>query len=117
MRLAAILILSLSILVACGGISEPEPAPTTGEAAGEVTAPPDGTRANPFVGRGTIQEVGDGQLVIEHDTIPGFMGAMTMAFPVAEEAMDDALEPGQEITFQIELLDPGFQIIRIEPVE
>ena len=117
MRLAAILILSLSILVACGDLSDPEPAPTTGEAAGEVTAPPDGTRANPFVGRGTIQEVRDGQLVIEHDTIPGFMGAMTMAFPVAEEAMDDTLVTGQEIMFQIELLDPGVQIIRIEPVE
>ena len=45
------------------------------------------------------------------------MGAMTMAFPVAEETMDDTLERGQEITFYIEQLDPGFQIIRIELVE
>ena len=117
MKLAATLILTLSMLVACGGTDEPAPASVPGEGAPEATAAPDGTRENPFVGRGTIQEVGDGQLVIAHETIPGFMGAMTMPYAVAAEAMDDALEPGQEVTFEVELLDPGFQIFRIERVE
>ena len=117
MKFAAIPILSLSILVACGGNNEPGATTSPGQPAGQVTGEPDGTRENPFVGRGTIQGFGNNQLVIQHDTIPGFMGAMTMAFPVAEDAMDDTLERGQGITFYIELVDPGFQIIRIEPVE
>ncbi len=117
MKLAATLILILSMLVACGGTDEPEPASTLGEGTPEATAPSDGTRENPFVGHGTIQEVGERQLVIAHDTIAGFMGAMTMPYPVAAEAMDDGLEAGQEVTFEIELLDPGFQIFRIERVE
>ena len=103
MRLAATLILTLSMLAACGGTDEPEPLSTLGEGAPEETATADGTRENPFVGHGTIQEVGNSQLVITHDTIPGFMGAMTMPFPVATEAMDEALEPGQEVTFEVEL--------------
>ena len=117
MKLATILILSLSILVACGGNNEPEATTSPGEPGDQAAGQPDGTRENPFVGRGTIQGFGNNQLVIQHDTIPGFMGAMMMAFPVAEEAMDDTLERGQEITFYIEQLEPGFQIIRIEPVD
>lgn len=117
MRRAATLILALSMLVACGGTDEPEPASVLEDGAPEPTAPADGTRENPFVGHGTIQEIGSSLLVITHDTIPGFMGAMTMPFPVAPEATDEALEPGQEVTFEVELLDAGFQIFRVERVE
>ena len=116
MKLAAIPVLSALILVACGN-NEPGSTTAQGEPTGQATEQPDGTRENPFVGQGTIQGFGSNQLVIQHDTIPGFMGAMTMAFPVVEEAMDETLERGQEITFYIEQLDPGFQIIRIERVE
>jgi hypothetical protein len=107
----------LSMLTGCGGTDEPEPASNLGGGAPEVTVTADGTRENPFVGHGIIQEVGDGHLVIAHDTIPGFMGAMTMPYPAATGAMDDALEPGQEVTFDVELLDLGFQVFRIERVE
>ena len=76
---------------------------------------PDGTREAPYVGRGVIQRIGEGQLEIQHEAIPGFMGAMTMAFPVVEEAMGDSLEVGDEIIFRIENHpEHGYQIFSVD---
>ena len=76
---------------------------------------PDGTREAPYVGRGVIQRIGEGQLEIRHEAIPGFMGAMTMAFPVVEEAMNDSLEVGDEIIFKIENHpEHGYQIFSVD---
>ncbi len=78
---------------------------------------PDGTREAPYVGQGVIQRIGEGQLEIQHEAIPGFMGAMTMACPVVEEAMDDSLEVGDEIIFKIENHpEHGYQIFSVEAV-
>ena len=78
---------------------------------------PDGTREAPYVGRGVIQRIGEGLLEIQHEEIPGFMGAMTMAFSVAEEAMTDSLEVGDEIIFKIALHpERGYQIVSVEAV-
>ena len=78
---------------------------------------PDGTSEAPFVGQGVIRNVGEGQLQIQHGMIPGFMMGMTMTFPVAPEAMNDALEVGDEIVFKIERLpEERFQIFKIDPV-
>ena len=65
----------------------------------------------------------DGRLSIFERSLPRCMGMcahddsvwVTSLFQLFR--VENALEPGQEITFQIELLDLGFQIIRIEPVE
>ncbi len=76
---------------------------------------PDGTREAPYVGRGVIQRIGEGQLEIQHEAIPGLMGAMTMAFPVVEEAMGDSLEVGDEIIFRIENHpEHGYQIFSVD---
>lgn len=78
---------------------------------------PDGTREAPYVGQGVIRNIGEDQLQIEHGMIPGFMMGMTMTFPVAPEAMSDALEVGDEIVFEIELLtEERFQIFSVDPV-
>ncbi len=78
---------------------------------------PDGTREAPYVGQGVIQRIGEGQLVIQHETIPGFMGAMTMAFSIAEEAMNDSLKVGDAIIFKIESHPQhGLQIFSVEVV-
>ena len=76
---------------------------------------PEGTREAPFEGQGVIQALAEGQLQIQHGMIPGFMMAMTMTLPVAQEAMNDALEVGEEVVFKIERLPEGrFQIFSIE---
>ncbi len=78
---------------------------------------PDGTREAPYVGRGVIQRIGEGQLEIQHEAIPGFMGAMRMTFSIAEEAMNDSLEVGDEIIFKIEAHpEHGYQIFSVEVV-
>ena len=91
---------------------EVEPAP-----AGEAEPMPDGTREAPYVGRGVIQRIGEGLLEIQHEEIPGFMSAMTMAFSIAEEAMNDSLKVGDEIIFKIALHpERGYQIFSVEAV-
>ena len=75
----------------------------------------DGTREAPYVGQGVIQRIEEDQLQIRHGSIPGFMGAMTMIFPVAPEAMSETLEVGTEILFKIEVFpEQGYRIFRIE---
>ena len=76
---------------------------------------PDGTREAPYVGQGVIQGIREDQMEIRHGEIPGFIGAMTMIFPVAAEAMSDSLEVGNEILFSIEVLpEQGYRIFIIE---
>ncbi len=78
---------------------------------------PEGTREAPYVGQGVIQRIGEGQLEIQHGAIPGFMGAMRMAFSIAEEAMNDSLEVGDEIIFKIEAHpEHGYQIFSVDAV-
>ena len=77
----------------------------------------DGTRENPFVGRGVIEEIGETELLIEHEEIPGWMPPMRMAFPVIDEIDITGLSVGDQIRFEIEMGgDIGWQIIGIEPV-
>jgi Cu/Ag efflux protein CusF len=79
---------------------------------------PDGTRENPFVGRGVVRDVAEGALVIRHESIPGFMGAMTMAYPVAEGVDVGNLETGDAVTFRIELPESGgYRIFGVEAIE
>ncbi len=78
---------------------------------------PAGTREAPYVGQGVIQRIGAGQLEIQHEAIPGFMGAMRMTFSIAEEAMNDSLEVGDEIIFKIEAHpEHGYQIFSVDVV-
>ncbi len=76
---------------------------------------PEGTREAPYVGQGVIQRIGEGQLEIQHEAIPGFMGAMRMTFSISEEAMNDSLEVGDEIIFKIENHpEHGYQIFSVD---
>ena len=82
------------------------------------TQEPDGTRENPFVGRGVVRDVADGALVIQHEAIPGFMGAMTMSYRVAEDLDAGNLETGDAVTFRIELHESGgHRIFGVEAIE
>jgi Cu/Ag efflux protein CusF len=78
---------------------------------------PDGTRENPFVGRGVVRDVAEGALVIQHESIPGFMGAMTMSYPVADDVEVGNLEAGDAVTFRIELPESGgYRIFGVEAI-
>ena len=105
----------MALLVSCAP-TESEPTGTPEASEQLPVSIPTGTRESPFVGHGVIQEINDNQLVIQHETIPGFMAGMTMAFPVTEDAMGDDLEVGDEIMFDIELLAEGYQVFNVDEV-
>ena len=115
MKFLAFALVSMALTVGCAP-AEPEPAATP-EASTEALAAPNGTRERPYMGHGVIQEIGQTQLVIQHETIPGFMAGMTMAFPLSEEAMSPDFEVGDEIMFDIELLTEGYQVFNVDVME
>ena len=41
------------------------------------------------------------RLTVDHEAIPGFMGAMTMAYPVKDEHALDAVSAGDEVTAKL----------------
>ena len=82
-----------------------------------MTLPPKGRVKRPMLDRGVIQRIGEGQLEIQHEAIPGFMGAMRMTFSISEEAMNDSLEVGDEIIFKIAAHpEHGYQIFSVDAV-
>ena len=64
-------------------------------------------------GHGVVREVdlANGQVVIEHEEIPGLMSAMTMSFDVPDAELLAQLAPGQEIEFDLEVSERGYRII------
>jgi len=70
--------------------------------------------ARPLDGRGTVVAIvpESRQIVLDHEAIEGFMGAMTMGYPVASEELLKGLTPGDAVKFRI---DPaGQRIIAVE---
>ena len=70
-----------------------------------------------FEGEGKIIAVvpDKGQIVLEHEEIRGFMGAMTMGYPVESKALMKGLRSGDAVKFEI---DAGRKtIIAVERME
>ena len=59
--------------------------------------------------RGTVVQVeaAQGKVLLKHETIPGFMEAMTMAYPVEDAAALGELHPGDRLTATLEADDHG----------
>jgi protein SCO1/2 len=57
--------------------------------------------------KGTVISIDRAQerIVIDHEEIKGFMGAMAMPYPVAEPKMLDAANPGDQITADVVVTD------------
>ena len=71
-------------------------------------------RAQSVTGEGTVIAVvlAKAQLVVEHGDIPGFMGAMTMGYPVNPPSLLHQLEAGDTVRFTIDTAQKA--IVRIE---
>lgn len=52
-------------------------------------------------------------LVVDHEAIPDFMGAMTMPYPVKDETLLDNLSPGDQVNAQIVVDDTGMWLENI----
>jgi Cu/Ag efflux protein CusF len=61
-------------------------------------------RSQSVTGEGTVIAVvpEKAQLVVEHGDIPGFMGAMTMGYPVNPPSLLHQLEAGDMVRFTID---------------
>jgi Copper binding periplasmic protein CusF len=105
------LVVALSLLAAC---SPDTPSPPVIDRSPPL--PANGTRERPFSGRGVITEIRDGIVQIDHETIPGFMVALTMDFPLDDPSMAGGLRVGQEVVFEVIRRPEDYRIIRIGPV-
>lgn len=68
-----------------------------------------------YEGTGTVAELLENHVRIDHDAIPGFMDAMTMSFEVADPALLAGVEPGMDVTFRITIEGRSAVIDRIRP--
>jgi Cu/Ag efflux protein CusF len=84
-------------LMACSSQSKPT------EAAAPAASPPASqaqTQAQRYPLKGKVVAVDKSgkKVTIDHEAIPGFMGAMTMAYPVKDEHQLDNVSAGEAIT-------------------
>ncbi len=70
-----------------------------------------------FEGKGTIIAVvpNKNQVVLDHEEIKGFMGAMTMGYAVQSEALLKDLNAGDTVSFKIDAAEK--KIVAIEPLK
>jgi protein SCO1 len=68
---------------------------------------------------GTVVQVDKSQqrLVVDHQAIPGFMGAMTMPYPTADPKDLDRLSPGDQITADVVVSQNQIQLENIVVVK
>jgi protein SCO1 len=64
-----------------------------------------GPRRYAMKGRVVSIDKAQKEVTVDHGDIPGFMGAMTMPYPVKNAALLDALAPGDEITADVVAAD------------
>lgn len=91
-RTRAGIALGLSLIVGCGRAETPDrPASEAAKAA------PEGEKV--FALKGVVRKVdpASGEVVIRHETIPGFMPAMTMPFTLADKSLLEDVRPGDEV--------------------
>jgi len=53
-------------------------------------------------------------VTVDHAEIPGFMGAMTMPYPVKDESLLDNLSPGDSVNADVVVDDSGMWLENIE---
>ena len=70
-----------------------------------------------YSGRGIVRAIHPqrGEVVIEHEDIPGLMLAMTMPFEVADPALLEGLSPGQTVDFVITLEAGIHRVVSLAP--
>jgi len=68
-----------------------------------------------YSGRGVVRGVDPGraEIVVEHETIPGLMPAMTMTFGVGESVDLKAFSEGQEVNFRLANKATGFEVVEM----
>lgn len=90
-RLAAVGLALMAI--ACSGPSRQEPPALTGASSA--------TAKYELKGRVVSIDRSGKRLTVDHEAISGFMGAMTMAYPVRDQGVFDGLAVGDQVTAKV----------------
>jgi protein SCO1/2 len=69
-----------------------------------------------YIVEGTVVEIGPDEVTLDHEPVPGLMGAMVMPFPVADKAMLEGLEPGDKVIARYELSESSGKLIQVRVV-
>jgi protein SCO1/2 len=94
--------------VACSS----QPKPTDAQTQGQSTQ----TQLQRYDLKGKVVSVDKSgkKLTVDHEAIPGFMGAMTMPYPVKDEHLLDHLSPGDQVTAKVVSGDGQFWLENVE---
>lgn len=99
----------LAALTACAPPAQRDAPPAT-PAAMPATAPAADTTPGgdmsagpryPLRGKIVGVDAAGKKLIVDHESIPGFMSAMTMPYEIKDETLLSTLQPGDEITAQV----------------
>ena len=100
-QVARILPVTVAVLGIClvGCSSRPEQRETRTPA----TAQSPQTQPQRYDLRGKVVSIDKSakKLTVDHENIPGFMGAMTMPYPVKDERLLENLTPGDQVTANV----------------
>jgi protein SCO1/2 len=107
--------LAVNLLLAACGLVLSGCKPQT-SAPGPATNAADATLKT-YYAHGVVQEIAPDhhRATIKHDAIPGYMGAMTMEFPVLDTNELNGVSPGQEINFTVAVTDTQDWIANVQP--
>ncbi len=72
-----------------------------------------------YEGEGVVEDLAReaGQILIDHEEIPGLMPAMTMNFDVADPALLDEVAVGQRIAFDVEFTGRAYRVVALRVLE
>jgi len=101
----------VALLVACS--QKPQETSQSVQSAQPVQPTPSAPQRYHMVGKVVSVNPADHAAVIDHEAIPGFMGAMTMSYPIAPSEDLSKLGPGDEITADVVATGDGFHIEHI----
>jgi Cu/Ag efflux protein CusF len=115
---AAFLVLLVGIM-GCGSSEQPKtssPAVSSAQPASQPTA--DSTPKTYHL-EGTIVSINRQQkrLIVDGKDIPGFMAAMTMPYPVADDQTLNRVKPGDEITADVVAKDSDYHLDNVVVVK
>jgi protein SCO1/2 len=93
--------LILGMLLVTGCRQSNKAAPADSKAAGQWDAGSNGLKTYPIRGKIVSVDAAKGMVMLDHEAVPGFMDAMTMAYKLKDASVANSLHPGDRITAKL----------------
>ena len=94
------LVLAAGLCLGLAGCSSQPPARSETSQAASPASQPEAARYD-LKGKVVSVDKAGKRLIVDHEAIPGFMGAMTMAYAVKDDRGFDTVSPGDQITAKV----------------